>query len=136
MLRGQGIDCVEKEGMSDKKVTPQPSMAATLFDGTVKCGCERRGCYEAVVLYFVGLFCDNSGGIEGLPAASFGEYARSRMHLRSCDPVPPELLAELNFKGSHKSVNGFSLAGKIFRPGNLRRKLEKEPGPVKISSIV
>ena len=47
-----------------------------------------------------------------------------------------QLLAELNFKGSHESVSGLPVAALIFRPGNFRFKLEKEPGPVKIPSIL
>jgi hypothetical protein len=47
----------------------------------------------------------------------------------------PELPAELNFKGSHKSVSCIPVAARTFRPGKFRRKLEKEPGPVKIPSI-
>jgi hypothetical protein len=50
-------------------------------------------------------------------------------------PFPQELLAELNFKGSHKSIRGIPVAALFFRPGNFRRKLEKEPGPEKIPSI-
>jgi hypothetical protein len=47
----------------------------------------------------------------------------------------PELFPELNFKGSHKSVHGIPAVALISRPGNFRRKLEEEPGPVKIPSI-
>ena len=45
------------------------------------------------------------------------------------------LLAELNFKGNHESVGGNPAAARILRPGNLRCKLKKKPGPVKIPSV-
>jgi hypothetical protein len=45
------------------------------------------------------------------------------------------LLAELNFKASHTGIGRIPVTILIFRPGNFRPKLKKEPGPVKIPAI-
>ena len=89
-------------------------------------------------LYASGFYEDShrTAGASAAPCTS--EAKSGNYELKSGSH--PELLAKLNFKGSHKGIDVISLAGiaclaRVLRPGDFGFKLVKEPGPVKIPAI-